>query len=436
MSSRPPRRAAEDAAAGPEPVTAAVIGAGPAGLAAAEALLAAGLRPVVFEAKPSVARKFLMAGKSGLNLTKDEPDDRFLAAFGAARPRLAPSLDAFGPRAAMDWARGLGEEIFTGSSGRVFPAAMKGSPLLRRWLRRLGGAEFRTRWRWQGWQADALAFDTPDGPRRVGARAVILALGGASWPRLGSDAAWVAWLAARGVEVRPFRPANMGFDVAWSGHFATRYAGAPVKNAALSIRGRQVRGEFVVTRHGIEGSAIYAISAALRDALERGDASLTLDLAPDATPGALASRLSRPRGRASLANHLRRTIGLDGVRAGLLRELAPEALADPAAIALALRALPVPVLRPRPIAEAISSAGGIAWDELDAGLMLRRLPGVFAAGEMLDWEAPTGGYLLTASLATGFHAGRAAAAWCAQDAGLREAAAPRHSRTVPQGEPE
>ncbi|MCL5778482.1 TIGR03862 family flavoprotein [Limibaculum sp. FT325] len=403
----------------PERVEAAVIGAGPAGLAAAEALLAAGRRPVVFEGRPSVARKFLMAGKSGLNLTKDEPDAAFLAAFGTAAPRLAPILAGFGPREAMGWAAGLGEPLFTGSSARVFPVAMKGSPLLRRWLGRLSGAEFRTRWRWTGWQDGALAFETPDGPRRIEAGAVVLALGGASWPRLGSDAAWVAWLAARGVRVAPFRPANMGFDVAWSDHFAGRFAGAPVKNVTLALGERRVRGEFVISRHGIEGSLVYALSSPLRDALEAGAADPRLDLAPDTSAEALAHRLAGPRGRASLANHLRKAAGIEGVRAGLLRELAPDALDRPAATAAAIKALHLPVLRPRPLAEAISSAGGIAWDELDEGLMLARLPGVFAAGEMLDWEAPTGGYLLTACLATGFHAGRAAAARLGPTAGLR-----------------
>jgi len=419
-----------------EPVTAAVIGAGPAGLAAAEALLSAGLRPVVFEAKPSVARKFLMAGKSGLNLTKDESGEAFLAAFGDAGARLAPMLAAFGPRAAMDWARGLGEEIFTGSSGRVFPTAMKGSPLLRRWLQRLSGAEFRTRWRWQGWNGEGLVFETAHGPRWVRARVAVLALGGASWPRLGSDAAWVPWLAARGVGVRPFRPANMGFDVAWSAHFAAQHAGAPVKNVALRVGTRQARGEFVVTRKGIEGSLVYAVSAALRDALGQGEAALFLDLAPDVTRDTLVRRLSKPRGRASLANHLRKAAGIAGVRAGLLRELAPDALGDQVSIAGAIKSLPVPVLRPRPLAEAISSAGGICWSDLDEGLMLKRLPGVFAAGEMLDWEAPTGGYLLTASLATGFHAGRAAAKWCTESAGLHAATGVGQSRPIARKEPE
>ncbi|HSF95745.1 MAG TPA: TIGR03862 family flavoprotein [Thermohalobaculum sp.] len=394
-----------------ETIPAAVIGAGPAGLAAAEALLAAGVRPVVFEAEPTPARKLLMAGKSGLNLTKDEDPEAFLAAFGAAAPRLAPCLAGFGQARVRAWAEGLGQPVFTGSSGRVFPNSMKASPLLRAWLARLAEADLRTRWRWTGWDGEDLTFDTPAGPRRVVARVTVLALGGASWPRLGSDAAWVPWLAARGVRVAPFRPANMGFDVAWSDHFRDRFAGQPVKGVRLSLGVHSVKGEFVVTRTGIEGSAVYALSAPLRDALEEGPPTLTLDLCPDRTEAQLYGRLARPIGGNSLANHLRKTIRLTGVRAGLLRELAPKALEGPDDTARALKALPLPVLAPRPIAEAISSAGGIAWDELDPGLMLTRLPGVFAAGEMLDWEAPTGGYLITACLATGRAAGQAAAEW-------------------------
>jgi len=403
-----------------ETLDAAVIGAGPAGLAAAEALLAAGLRPVIFEAKPTVARKLLMAGKSGLNLTRDEDRETFIAAFGPAAPHLRPMLEAFGPPEARAWAQGLGQPLFTGSSGRVFPKAMKASPLVRQWLARLaelnGGAEIRTRWRWTGGQGPALAFDTAQGPRRIAPRVTVLALGGASWPRLGSDAAWVPWLEGQGVQVTPFRPANMGFDAAWSAHFRDRFAGQPVKSVRLSFGGQpgdiqSVRGEFIVSKTGIDGGAVYALSAPLRDALEGGPATLSLDLAPDRSEADLARRLSRPVGRNSLANHLRKTIGLTGVRAGLLRELAPGALEGPDDTARAVKALPLPLIRPRPVAEAISSAGGIAWGELNEGLMLSRLPGTFAAGEMLDWEAPTGGYLLTACLATGFRAGQAAAQW-------------------------
>lgn len=384
---------------------AAVIGAGPAGLAAAEALASAGLRPLVLEALPSPARKFLMAGKSGLNLTKNEPADAFRAVFDA--PGLAPSLAKFGPAEAMEWAEGLGEALFTGSSGRVFPKAMKASPLLRSWLARIGGAgaELRTRWRWRGWESGALAFDTPEGPRRVRAEATVLALGGASWPRLGSDGGWTRFLD----DVAPFRPANMGFECGWSAHFRERFAGTPVKTVALDFAGRRVRGEFVVTATGLEGGAIYALSASLRDALEAGQAAVTLDLAPDRSVEDLAKRLAAPRGKASRANHLRKRAGIDGVKAGLLRELAPDVPGDPDALATAIKGLKLPLARPRPLAEAISSAGGLRFNALDDRLMIRARPGVFAAGEMLDWEAPTGGYLLTACLATGFRAGRAAA---------------------------
>jgi uncharacterized flavoprotein (TIGR03862 family) len=292
---------------------------------------------------------------------------------------------------------------------------MKASPLLRQWLARLNRganpAEIRTRWRWTGWRGDALTFDTPGGSRAIAPRALVLALGGASWPRLGSDAAWVPWLERRGIAVTPFRSANMGFDVNWSAHFRDRFAGQPVKPARLGIDRRSVKGEFVVTRSGIEGSAVYALSATLRDALESGPAILALDLAPDQTEAALIARLSRPIGRNSMANHLRKTVRLTGVKAGLLRELAPEAIGSPDETARAIKALSLRLVRPRPLSEAISCAGGVGWGELDRNLMLVRLPGTFAAGEMLDWEAPTGGYLLTACLATGFRAGQAAADW-------------------------
>ncbi|MEM0945077.1 MAG: TIGR03862 family flavoprotein, partial [Pseudomonadota bacterium] len=299
-----------------------MIGAGPAGLAVAEMLAGAGHRVVVFEAKPSAARKFLLAGKSGLNLTKDEAAVAFRGAI--ACPPLDPILAAFGPAEAMAWAEGLGEPLFTGSSGRVFPVAMKGSPLLRRWLARLSGqgVELRTRWRWTGWEGSALRLETPKGPRLVEAGATVLALGGASWPRLGSDGAWVPWLKAAGVEVRPFRPANMGFEVPWSAHFAERFQGHPVKPAALTIGRHRVVGEFAISAYGIEGSAVYAISAPLREALAAGETVLRLDLFPGRKVGNLRARLARPRGRNSRANHWRKALGLTGVRAGLVRELA------------------------------------------------------------------------------------------------------------------
>lgn len=391
-----------------------VIGGGPAGLAAAEALIHSGAAPLIVEAKPSLGRKFLMAGKSGLNLTKDEGPEAFLAAFrtseGAPPEPLLRALRAFGPAETSDWARGLGRTLFTGSSGRVFPVEMKASPLLRAWLARLaaGGAELRTRWRWTGWRDDAFLFETPEGPASVRAGAAVLALGGASWPRLGSDAAWVPALAEAGGEIAPFRPANMGFDVAWSRHMAERFAGAPVKPVRLGIGSAEAKGECVVTAAGIEGGAVYALSSAIRDALGADGADVSLDLAPDRDRADLAAALSRPRGRASLAEHLRKRARISGVKAALLRELAPETLGDAEAMAAAIKAAPLRVLRPRPMEEAISSAGGLRWSSLTPDFELKSRPGVFAAGEMLDWEAPTGGYLLTACLATGRAAGRAA----------------------------
>lgn len=390
-----------------ENIDIAVIGAGPAGLAAAEVAAGAGAQVAVFEAKPSPARKFLMAGKSGLNLTKDTDLQGAMDAINCAR--LAPMLRAFGPAAVQDWAEALGEPLFTGSSGRVFPKAMKGSPLLRKWLRRLAdsGVELRTRWRWTGWDGDALRFETSDGARTIAANATILALGGASWSRLGSDGAWTPSLSERGVEIAPFRPANMGFDVTWSEHFVSRFSGMPVKPVALSVGEHRVKGEFVVTRNGIEGSAVYAISAALRDALASGHDELMLNLMPGRQTTDIAEKLSRPRGKASFSNHLRKALGLTGVRAGLLRELGGALPQEPDALAALIKSLPLPVLRPRPIDEAISVAGGVSWGSVDDNLMLRALPGTYVAGEMLDWEAPTGGYLLTACLATGRWVGAA-----------------------------
>ncbi len=391
----------------PEATDALVVGGGPAGLMAAETLAAAGRRVILAEARPTLGRKLLMAGKSGLNLTKDEPAAAFAAAYTAGADWLAPVLAGFGPAEVRGWAAGLGVEVFTGSSGRVFPTAMKGSPLLRAWIARLEaqGVALRPRWRWLGWQDGAARFATPEGPRAVDACATVLALGGASWPRLGSDGAWAAILAAEGVELAPFRPSNVGFRVAWSAAMA-RHFGAPVKPVRLAAGGAAVAGEFVVTARGVEGGGIYALAHLLRDG-----AGLTLDLAPDRGEGDLAARLARPRGGASLANHLRKALGLSPVKIALLRELAPAALAGPAATALALKALPLPLEGPLPLDEAISTAGGVARAALDDGLMLSARPGVFCAGEMLDWDAPTGGYLLTACLATGRHAGRAAARW-------------------------
>lgn len=387
---------------GAEAVDALVIGAGPAGLMAAEALAGAGRRVVVAEAKPSPARKFLMAGKSGLNLTKDEPEAAFRAAFDAAW--LVPHLAAFGPREAKAWAEGLGVPLFTGSSGRVFPVAMKASPLLRAWLRRLAaaGVALRPGWRWTG--GAGFGFATPQGARTLRPAVTVLALGGASWPRLGSDGAWAAGLAAGGVEIAPFRPANMGFRVDWSAHMAP-YLGQPVKGVRLTAGSLTSRGEFVISARGLEGGGIYAVSRAVREG-----AALAVDLFPDLTTADLAARIARGRAGESGASRLRR-IGLSPAAAALVREMARPLPGEPGALGGLLKALPLSHQGPRPMAEAISTAGGIRAGALTEGLMLRAWPGVFAAGEMLDWEAPTGGYLLTACLATGLAAGRAAADW-------------------------
>ncbi|MBW6505930.1 MAG: TIGR03862 family flavoprotein [Rhodobacteraceae bacterium] len=382
----------------------AVIGAGPAGLMAAEVLAGAGHRVTIYEAKPSPARKFLMAGKSGLNFTRDEPPARFAANYDA--PWLGPILAVFGPAEVMAWARGLGIELFTGSTGRVFPVEMKGSPLLRAWLRRLDGlgVQLQRRWRWTGWQGEALRFETPEGVRLVTPAATFLALGGASWPQLGSDATWVPWLQEKGVEVAPFRPANMGFTVAWSAHMAPHF-GAPVKGVALEAAGRVSRGEWVLTARGIEGGGVYALSALVRDG-----AALTLDLAPDRGLAEVTGRLARPRGADTVANWLRKTLHLDPLKLALLQEWGRPLPAAPDKLARLIKALPVQHQGPRPIAEAISSAGGISAASLTEALELSALPGTFAVGEMLDWEAPTGGYLITACLATARHAAGAAAA--------------------------
>jgi uncharacterized flavoprotein (TIGR03862 family) len=387
----------------------AIIGSGPAGLAAAE-VLATEAEVQVFDAMSAPGRKFLLAGKSGLNLTHAEDFEAFLGRFGAARAVLEPALRSFPPAAIRQWAADLGIETFVGSSGRVFPTAMKASPLLRGWLARLNGAGvfLHRRHRWQGWNGQgALVFDTPDGRREFSADATVLALGGASWPRLGSDGAWTALLAERGVQVNALRPANCGFDVPWSAHLRERFAGHPVKSVSLGFAGQTLRGEFVITANGIEGSAVYALSSALRDAIDvEGTVTLYVDLLPDRSLAQLTAALSRPRGKASLASQLRKAAGIEGVKAALLRETADvQTLADPARLAAHIKTLPLTLTAARPLAEAISTAGGIALDEIDAQFMLRRLPGVFVAGEILDWEAPTGGYLLSACLATGRAAG-------------------------------
>lgn len=388
----------------------AIIGGGPAGLAAAEVLSAEGRGVTVYEAMPTLGRKFLLAGKSGLNITHSEDYSSFVSRFGEAAERLRPALDAFTPEDVRAWAEGLGIETFVGSSGRVFPTVMKASPLLRAWRGRLEarGVSIRTRHRWVGFAGDRLVFRTQQGETIVDCDAALLALGGASWPRLGSDAAWTAWLRAKGVTIRDFHPANCGFDVAWSPAFSERFAGNPVKSVVASSDVGSVQGEFVVTGTGIEGSLIYSHAAALRDRLERdGTASLTLDLAPGRTLERLTRDLVRQGPKASFSTRLRKGTGIDGVKAALLRELVPdEERKDAARLACRIKGLAVPLVAPRPIAEAISSAGGVAWESVDDAYMLKALPGIFVAGEMLDWEAPTGGYLLTACLATGRAAAR------------------------------
>ncbi len=383
-----------------------IVGGGPAGLMAAEVLSALpGLAVDVYDAMPSVGRKFLMAGKGGMNITHSEPLPDFVGRYGARAGQLPPWLAAFSPTALRDWIHSLGIDTFVGTSGRVFPTEMKAAPLLRAWLHRLRsqGVHFHVRHRWLGWSGDGLRFATPDGEIVVQAAAVILALGGGSWARLGSDGAWVPVLRDSGIDVAPLKPANCGFDVAWSPYFSERFAGQPVKPVVASFAGQTRQGEFNITATGIEGGLVYALSAPLRDALARdGHAALTLDLAPGRSIERLAADLARPRGRDSLANHLRRRAGIEGVKAALLRELCPpETLAAPALLAAAIKALAVPVGATRPIDEAISTAGGVSFAALDEALMLHGKPGVFCAGEMLDWEAPTGGYLLTACLASG-----------------------------------
>jgi uncharacterized flavoprotein (TIGR03862 family) len=389
----------------------AIIGGGPAGLMAAEVLIQAGVRVDLYDAMPSVGRKFLMAGKGGMNITHSEPIEPFLSRYGACRAQIEPLLDTFGPEALREWVHNLGIATFVGTSGRVFPTDMKAAPLLRAWLHRLreAGVLFHMRHRWCGWNENgALRFATPQGEHTANADAVVLALGGGSWARLGSDGAWVPLLEQRGIPVVPLRPANCGFDVGWSEHFKSRFAGHPVKavtvsfiDAAGGIHRRQ--GDLMVTATGIEGGLIYALSALLRDEIAAtGAAIIYLDLTPGKNLPRVIAEITHPRGSRSMASHLQSRANIKGVKTGLLRERVPPSdFANPERLAAAIKSLPLRLIAPRPLDEAISSAGGVAFEALDKCLMVRAMPGVFCAGEMLDWEAPTGGYLLTACFASG-----------------------------------
>jgi uncharacterized flavoprotein (TIGR03862 family) len=396
--------------------SAIVIGGGPAGLMAAEVLRAGGCTVDLFDAMPSVGRKLLMAGRGGLNITHSEPSGAFMGRYSSARTVLEPMLKAFGAEDLRAWVHALGIETFIGTSGRVFPSEMKAAPLLRAWLKRLRGAgvRFHVRHRWTGWTADsAVRFDTPQGEVTAKPDIVVLALGGGSWPQLGSDAAWVAPLKARGIEITPLRSANCGFDVAWTDYFRERFAGQPVKHVATHINGTRRQGEFMVTDGGVEGGLIYALSASARDEIAaKGKAVVPIDLVPTRDLKSLTAALARPRGKNSLANYLRKYAGIEGVKAGLLREvLAPDDFDNATRLAQTIKAFPLTLTAPRPLEEAISTAGGVAFTALDDNLMLRQAAGVFCAGEMLDWEAPTGGYLLTACFASGRQAGQGALRW-------------------------
>ena len=405
------------------PSRVAIIGGGPAGLMAAEVLALAGIAVDLYEAMPSPGRKFLMAGKGGMNITHAEPFADFCRRYGERQEKLQPLLEAFPPQAIRDWMQGLGIDSFVGTSHRVFPHGMKAAPLLRAWVHRLRetGVRLHVRHRWCGIASLAnasyrLDFQTPEGNSSVEAEAVILALGGGSWAKLGSDGAWVSLLEQLHLPVAPLRPANCGFDVGWSPYLRERFAGQPIKNVAASVAGdaaKPRRGELMITAHGIEGGLVYALSARLRDAIEnQGSATLTLDLLPDAAIDRVIAEVAHPRGSRSLASHLQGRLGLKGIKAALLHECLPrEALANPAMLAAAIKALPLRLVAPRPLDEAISSAGGLRFDALDDALMVKAYPGLFCAGELLDWEAPTGGYLLSACLASGRAAGQGALAW-------------------------
>ncbi len=399
----------------------AIVGGGPAGLMAAEVLSQAGLKVALYDTMPSVGRKFLLAGIGGLNLTHAEPFGDFVSRYGSRQTEIELLLNQFTPQMLRNWAADLGIETFVGSSQRVFPLEMKAAPLLRSWLRRLraAGLVFHTRHRWCGWDENqALRFITPDGEKTVHADAVILALGGGSWAKLGSDGKWLPLLAEKGVTIAPLQPANCGFDVVWTDYFRTRFTAQPLKSIVLSFtdangKKYQKPGELMLAATGMEGSLIYAFSAPLRDTINaNGSVTIYLDLAPDRDLARLIKELSKPRGSKSMANHLRSRVGIDGAKAGLLREfLSAAEFANPEQLAGAIKAVPITLIAPRPIDEAISTAGGVCFESLDARLMLKTMPGVFCAGEMLDWEAPTGGYLLTACFASGKAAGLGALAW-------------------------
>ena len=389
----------------------AVIGGGPAGLMAAEVISAGGVKVDIYDSMPSVGRKFLMAGKSGLNITHSEPFEQFVARYGKQRTHIGPLLGIFGPDELCQWVHGLGIETFVGTSGRVFPMGMKASPLLRAWLKRLNDSNVTLylRHKWGGWNADkSLKFETPGGEKCIKPDAVVLALGGGSWARLGSDGAWVDWLRRAGAEVEALKPSNCGFDVAWSPHFRERFEGHPIKSVVLSFGSFRQQGEFIVTKEGVEGGLIYAASALLRDEIAtRGSAVMMLDLAPDRSHEWLVQRLSGSRGSRSMASHLEKNVNIKGVKAGLLREfVSKEDFSNLQPLAHFIKNLPIPLIATRPMDEAINTAGGVKFEMLDENLMLRVLPGVFCAGEMLDWEAPTGGYLLTACFASGYAAGK------------------------------
>ncbi len=395
----------------------AIIGGGPAGLMAAETLALEGVEVCVFDAKPSFGRKFLMAGKSGLNITKSDSYVELIKRFKRQSSKLESSLSEFESFHVVEWCEGLGQETFVGTSGRVFPKSMKASPLLRAWLLRLTdlGVTFRTKHQWVGFEGAALLFETPDGKLRVEPQTTIFALGGKSWSRLGSDGAWAELFKEQGVELADFQPSNCGFDCAWDEHFSSRFEGEPVKNISLTVDGKSVRGDFVVTKTGIEGGVVYTQSAAIRDCLLKGQGEVTLDLMPDVKLEKLIKAFARDRGKNSFSNHARKVARLKGVKLGLLRLCAPDLDVNNAEeVASHLKTLKLPVTAPRPIDEAISTAGGVVFDGLDDHFMLKAREGTFVAGEMLDWDAPTGGYLITACLATGRRAGRGAFKWLSE----------------------